>query len=464
MNTTAVPQIVKFAANNTQEVGDVLGIGPEERVKWAKGLLPKGPVNGTVFYAGEMYPVMGYAEGAFKLMRGVEGLMDINALAKAGPIMKKLGIYTIGARTLWEGINERYERALKDAVYVLKQLGMEMGYLFEEEPPSGVALHTYGLMREFKEHASCVHERLKDLGVRRIITLDPIVATAFRLYYPEFVDSWDIEALHFVEVVAKKMADQGIKLKLGGEVKVTYHDPCYLARTLGVVDDIRFIISRIEGVEYLEPPRHGVNTGCSGDGGLELTQPPLARKISYDRVEELKGTGAERVYTSCPACIMMLRTGFESLGYSMDVNDLASLIAEAMRNDIQRESPLEVKFKRYRVFPESPKPKSLSLNDLAEMLMRETDKCKKCGFCNVECPTTKALDRLESRSSRGRMTLINSLVRGDPVRPRAVLDRLYSCVLCGQCSQVCPVGLHVQELIVYGRAYAIYSGKAGVPS
>lgn len=143
MNTTAVPQIVKFAANNTQEVGDVLGIGPEERVKWAKGLLPKGPVNGTVFYAGEMYPVMGYAEGAFKLMRRVEGLMDINALAKAGPIMKKLGIYTIGARTLWEGINERYERALKDAVYVLKQLGMEMGYLFEEEPPSGVALHTY---------------------------------------------------------------------------------------------------------------------------------------------------------------------------------------------------------------------------------------------------------------------------------------------------------------------------------
>ena len=462
MKGTAVPEIVRFAADNTTSVGDVLGLGVEERTRWARGLLPKGPVDGTVFYAGEMYPVMGYAEGAFRALKRLEGFMDINSLAKAGPIMRKLGIYTVGARALWGRLNERYERGLRDAVYVLKGLGIEVGYLFEDEPPSGVALHTYGLLREFKEHAEWVHRRFKELGVRRVITLDPIVATAFRLYYPEFVDDWDVEALHFVEVVAREMARRGVRLRLDRRVRVTYHDPCYLARTLGVVDEVRFILSRIEGVEYVEPPRHGVNTGCSGDGGLELTQPPLARKVSYERIEELKGTGAERVFTSCPACIMMLRTGFDTVGTNVSVEDLASLIAEAMRNGIEEASPEEPRFTRYRVFPASPKPRSLELRDLAEMLEWETDKCKKCGFCNVECPTAKALDRLESRSARGRMTLINSLVKGDPVRPKAVLDRLYSCVLCGQCSQACPVGLHVQELIVYGRAYAIYSGKAGV--
>ncbi len=462
MKGTAVPEIVRFAADNTTSVGDVLGLGVEERTRWARGLLPKGPVDGTVFYAGEMYPVMGYAEGAFRALKRLEGFMDINSLAKAGPIMRKLGIYTVGARALWGRLNERYERGLRDAVYVLKGLGIEVGYLFEDEPPSGVALHTYGLLREFKEHAEWVHRRFKELGVRRVITLDPIVATAFRLYYPEFVDGWDVEALHFVEVVAREMARRGVRLRLDRRVRVTYHDPCYLARTLGVVDEVRFILSKIEGVEYVEPPKHGVNTGCSGDGGLELTQPPLARKVSYERIEELKGTGAERVFTSCPACIMMLRTGFDTVGTNVSVEDLASLIAEAMRNGIEEASPEEPRFTRYRVFPASPKPRSLELRDLAEMLEWETDKCKKCGFCNVECPTAKALDRLESRSARGRMTLINSLVKGDPVRPKAVLDRLYSCVLCGQCSQACPVGLHVQELIVYGRAYAIYSGKAGV--
>jgi len=453
-----VPEVVSFAARNTKEVGDVLGIGADKRVKWAEGLLERGPVKGTIFYAGEMYPVMGYSEGAFKILKRVEGLMNINHLAKVGPIMRKLGIYTVGMNSLWGGINRRYEKALQDAVKVLKGLGVEIGFLFEDEPPSGVALHTYGLLREFQEHANWVHRRLKELGVRKIITLDPIVATAFRLYYPEFVPGWDVECYHFVEVVAERMAELGLKFDLGRRIKVTYHDPCYLARTLGVVDEVRFILSRIEGVELVEPERRGIFTGCSGDGGLELTQPPVARKVALDRVMELKKTGANLVLTSCPACILMLRTGFDFIGHRVGVEDLASLIAEAMARGSERVEGEVKNFKRYRVFPKSPHFDSLSLEDLSRVLKMETDRCKKCGFCNVECPTSKAMNRLESRSSRGRVTLINSLVSGDPVRPKEVLDRLYTCVLCGRCSQECPAGLHVQELIVYGRAYAIYSG------
>ncbi|MEM1520708.1 MAG: hypothetical protein QXK42_04130, partial [Candidatus Korarchaeum sp.] len=106
--TSVVPEVVKFAAENTKEVGDVLGIGADKRVKWARGVVERGPVDGTVFYAGEMYPVMGYSEGAFKMLKRVEGLMDINGLAKVGPIMRKLGIYTVGVDALWGSINRRY--------------------------------------------------------------------------------------------------------------------------------------------------------------------------------------------------------------------------------------------------------------------------------------------------------------------------------------------------------------------
>lgn len=454
-----LPEVVKFAADNTEKSGDVLGIGVDRRIRWAKGIIERGPVDGTIFYAGEMYPVMGYSEGAFKMLKRVEGLMGINDLAKIGPIMKKLGIYTVGVSALWGKINRKYEKALQDSVKVLNGLGVKLGYLFEDEPPSGVALHTYGLLREFKEHANNVHRKLKEMGVRKIITPDPIVATVFRLYYPEFVEGWDIEVYHFVEIVAKRIAELGLKFDLGRKLKVTYHDPCYLARTLGVVDEIRFILSRIDGVELVEPERRGVFTACCGGGGLELTQPPVARKVSVERVNELRKTGAELVLTSCPPCILMLRTGFEAIGHKVEVWDLASLIAMAMDHGIKEENKLKMEFTKYKVLPKSPSLKTLNIGDIAKVLKIETDRCKKCGYCNVECPTSISLRRLESRSCRGRMTLINSLVSGDPVRPKEVLDRLYTCVLCGRCSQECPAGIHAQELIIYGRAYAIYSGS-----
>ena len=451
-----VPPIVEMASRNTEEEGDVLGLGPEERIRWADGLnLPKGPVNGTIFYAGEVYPVMGYAEGAFRLMKRLRGLMNVNSLAKATPLFKKLGIYRVFAKASWSRLNERYERALRDSVYVLRELGVQFGFLYEEEPPSGIALHTYGLLDEFKEHATEVARKFRELGVTRIITLDPIAATAFKHYYPVFTD-FNVKVEHFVQVVAKRMAELGVKASLGRKLKVTYHDPCYLARVLGVVDEVRYILSRIEGVELIEPERHGVNTGCSGDGGLELTQPELARKVSYERVKELASTKADLTLTSCPACIMMLRVGFDELAIKMDVLDLASLIAEALRNGFSTGEGEVKEFREYRVLPETLR---WDLSSLEEKLREYTDVCKKCGFCNSVCPTAQALDRLESRSARGRMTLINALVRGDPVRPDKVLDRLYSCVLCGSCSQTCPVGLHVQEIIVYGRAYAIKTGR-----
>ncbi len=449
-----VPPVVLMASENTEREGDVLGLGPKERVRWAKGLdLPRGPVNGTIFYAGEVYPIMGYAEGAFRMMSRLK--LDLNSMAKVAPLFKKLGIYRVVARASWSSLNSRYEKALKDAVYVLKKLDVKFGYLYEDEPPSGIALHTYGLLEDFKRYASEVAAKFRELGVSKIITLDPIAATAFKHYYPVFTE-FNVKVEHFVQVVARRMAETGAKASLRRKVRVTYHDPCYLARVMGVVDEVRYVLSRLDGVELIEPERHGVNTGCSGDGGLELTQPELARKVSYERVKELAETGASLTLTSCPACIMMLRVGFDDLSIKMDVLDLASLVAEAFRNRLEFEGPQEVSFKEYKVLPDTLR---WDLSNLGERLREYTDLCKKCGFCNAVCPTAQALDRLESRSARGRMTLINALVRGEPLSSEKVLDRLYSCVLCGSCSQTCPVGLHVQEIIVYGRAYAIMTGR-----
>jgi glycolate oxidase iron-sulfur subunit len=54
-------------------------------------------------------------------------------------------------------------------------------------------------------------------------------------------------------------------------------------------------------------------------------------------------------------------------------------------------------------------------------------------------------------SARGRIALVKSLSEGS-LAPSALLnDRLFSCILCGACSGICPLGIDIPEAMYRGR-------------
>ncbi|NIM45524.1 MAG: 4Fe-4S dicluster domain-containing protein [Nitrososphaeria archaeon] len=82
---------------------------------------------------------------------------------------------------------------------------------------------------------------------------------------------------------------------------------------------------------------------------------------------------------------------------------------------------------------------------------KEFLKCKSCGFCKVGCPVSKAKDYLESVSPRGKMLLLLGLQRGDlKVTPR-LAEKFFTCVLCAHCTQECPSGMQVHEILIDSR-------------
>jgi len=69
--------------------------------------------------------------------------------------------------------------------------------------------------------------------------------------------------------------------------------------------------------------------------------------------------------------------------------------------------------------------------------LKEADRCVKCGLCLPHCPTYQ-LSSNESESPRGRIALVDGLLRGR-LKPDAVLKaHIDSCLLCRKCETACP--------------------------
>ena len=90
---------------------------------------------------------------------------------------------------------------------------------------------------------------------------------------------------------------------------MTYHDPCYLGRYAGTVDEPRALLARVGGAVG-EPERNRDNPYCCGAGGgllFEDKDEEPGTRISDVRFKQLQETGAQTVVTACPFCSIMLK-------------------------------------------------------------------------------------------------------------------------------------------------------------
>jgi len=325
------PGLVHIAGNITSKQ-NVLGAPKGTGAKWAKELnLPKEAR--TIFFAGCGYQYTTGLESMMSLIRK----MDKSPIGAELPMglasfQKKMGVDLAGVyRKLLVKDSVFDGQPLRDAVKVLRNLGTEFGYLADDEPCCGGLLHYIGLQNEFAQNARRVYDELKSHGVKRIISIVPSCTYTIRDLIPKYIEGYDLEVKHFSEVVLEGI--QSRELRFPREVKVTYHDPCQLARYLGLIEEPRQILRAIKGIELIEPDWTSGEwaTCCGGGGGFEAVFPELSEILATNRTRELVETGAQIIVTHCPGCIMQLEDGLKKLKIDdVEVLDLAQVVAMAM--------------------------------------------------------------------------------------------------------------------------------------
>ena len=321
-----------YVKENVLKKNNLTGVS-ESKALWAKGLnLPRAAEY--LFFAGCGYQQMKYIEGMMGAVKSAGKMgLSIGKVTGISKVFGKVGIdLTSIAAKVTASKEDPYTPVLLSSVSVLRKLGIDLGYMFEDEPCCGSPMYYAGFESDYADHARKNSEIFKSFGIKKIIGVVPGCTSALKNVYPKYVEGYDLEVQHLIEVTANLLKEKAIKPKAKEKVKVAYHDPCQLSRFLQIFEEPREIIKSIDGVELMEldPEQCGKWSTCCGGGGLEATHPELSERIGLRRAEELVKTGAALILSNCPACDLQLTRMIKKLDPNIKVLDLIRFLDDAL--------------------------------------------------------------------------------------------------------------------------------------
>ncbi|MCE5334059.1 MAG: (Fe-S)-binding protein [Desulfobacteraceae bacterium] len=91
------------------------------------------------------------------------------------------------------------------------------------------------------------------------------------------------------------------------------------------------------------------------------------------------------------------------------------------------------------------------LAELVKQLEDQLATCMRCGMCQAVCPVFAETGR-ETDVTRGKLALLDGLIREVFKEPSGVNERLTHCLLCGSCAANCPSGVQVLDIFLKARA------------
>ncbi len=136
------------------------------------------------------------------------------------------------------------------------------------------------------------------------------------------------------EVHARYLREGRIKLDPGRfQGRITYHDPCQLARNGGVIEDPRYILRQLsrDFLDMAYEPKY--NWCCGGGGGLvALGEETLDFRMQSARVkaDQIRSSCAKILVTACENCHTQLENLNQHYQLGVEVKFLSSMVADAL--------------------------------------------------------------------------------------------------------------------------------------
>lgn len=136
-------------------------------------------------------------------------------------------------------------------------------------------------------------------------------ARSARQFVPAFANGRSLPVVSILELTWRAVRERKIRLKKDAiPERVTYHDPCNIARSGWIVEQPRQLLRSFVG-DFVEMQPHGRENYCCGGGGglvsldeIHNFRMQVAGKV---KAEQIRASGAQIVATPCANCKKQLR-------------------------------------------------------------------------------------------------------------------------------------------------------------
>lgn len=165
----------------------------------------------------------------------------------------------------------------------------------------------------------------------RILTACPHCFNTLKNEYPAFEGfAWPVVShAVFIDELMKTGRLPGVKAE---GLRAVYHDPCYLARINGIVDEPRSVLNAV-CAELKSPAESRERTLCCGAGGGQMwIDRHGSDAVNVIRLKDLRAAGSDTVAVACPHCLTMLESAKAVTKDADDVriSDIAEIVAAAL--------------------------------------------------------------------------------------------------------------------------------------
>ncbi len=238
---------------------------------------------------------------------------------------------------LWIGCAQAFnpdaQKTIRSLATIMHEAGVNFAVLGDDEVCNGDAARRAGNEPLFQAMAETNIETLNaaKANERRIVTSCPHCFTTIGKEYGKLGGHYTM--FHHTQLISD-LIGRG-KLQFNSKIMedVTFHDPCYLGRHNGVIEEPRTTLAAT-GITLTEMPRHGKDSFCCGAGGAQYWKEEehgvTGEKVNINRYREAKATGAAVLAVGCPFCHTMMSDANREEGDGMKVIDVAELVVEAM--------------------------------------------------------------------------------------------------------------------------------------